>query len=414
LNWEPCILKKIQQEQYNIFDRHETFKVSEDLIWDGNEGLCNLWSTFFKYPTKTFLKAFCSWIVNGSDDCENSINSSNDGVDGSQTLIGVNSHNSDDQINTDAVHDISHNKDKRPSVEDDKSSSSDQSSNDSDSDNDDVGATPSRGKNAKSLLNIRQRILPTAKNRGRKTPKLTPQYKSSSESDSDNDDVGAQPPRGKNGKSLLNQQQRIVPSVQNSGGKTPRVPPQYKYHSVFLTFPCHLLTKDSYILKVVIEVTTNSSFYPRSKATPQSILNPEVESRNTRKVTNTVSSSIFDNNIGEDGLSAQSMYENNIDGSNYQNALCPNQKLLPKVMTSHPGVKKISVSVVWVINNLLAQISMKNTMTTNGEHGKSLSTNIAEVHASRVSCFPLDDIEFFEWTCTNKYGHLWYCPDISQ
>jgi hypothetical protein len=35
------------------------------------------------------------------------------------------------------------------SVEDEKSSSSDQSSNDFDSDNDDVGATPSRGKNAK-------------------------------------------------------------------------------------------------------------------------------------------------------------------------------------------------------------------------------------------------------------------------
>ncbi len=80
----------------------------------------------------------------------------------------------------------------------------------------------------------------------------------------------------------------------------------------------------------------------------------------------------------------------------YQNALCPNQKLLHKVMTSHPGVKKIYVSVVRVINDLMMQISMKNTMTTNGQRGQSIDTNIAEVHASRVSCFPLDDIEFFE------------------
>ncbi len=85
-----------------------------------------------------------------------------------------------------------------------------------------------------------------------------------------------------------------------------------------------------------------------------------------------------------------------------------------KVTTSHPGVKKIYVSVVQVTNNLLMQISMKNTMTTNGQERKSIHTNIAEVHASRVSCFPLDDIEFFEWTCTNKYGHLWYCSDIGQ
>jgi hypothetical protein len=62
----------------------------------------------------------------------------------------------------------------------------------------------------------------------------------------------------------------------------------------------------------------------------------------------------------------------------------------------------------------MMQISIKNTMTTNGQRGQSINTNIAEVHASRVSCFPLDDIEFFEWTCTNKYGHLLYCPDISQ
>jgi hypothetical protein len=48
----------------------------------------------------------------GSDDSENSMNSSKDVVDDSQTLIGVNSLNFDDQINTGDGHDISHNKDK--------------------------------------------------------------------------------------------------------------------------------------------------------------------------------------------------------------------------------------------------------------------------------------------------------------
>jgi hypothetical protein len=84
--------------------------------------------------------------------------------------------------------------------------------------------------------------------------------------------------------------------------------------------------------------------------------------------------------------------KNKIDDSNYQNALCLNQKLLHKVTPSHPGVKKIYVSVVRVINNLLMQISMENTITTNGEEGKFIKTNIDEVHASRVSCFPMDDI----------------------
>jgi hypothetical protein len=96
------------------------------------------------------------------------------------------------------------------------------------------------------------------------------------------------------------------------GRKTPQSPNQYKYHSVFQTFPHHLLAKESYILRKIIEETTNPSFFRRSKVTPQSILNAKVESWTTCKVTNTVSSSIFDDNIDEDGLSAQSVYEINI------------------------------------------------------------------------------------------------------
>ncbi len=152
LNWAPCILKKIEQDQYTFFDKHETKNVGEVLFWDGDEGLCNLWSTFFKYPTETFLNAFCSQIANGSNDSENSIHSSNDGVDDSQSVISVKSVNFDNQINTGAGHDISHNQDKRPFVEDDKSSSTDQSSNEYDSDMDDVGATPCRGKKCKESV----------------------------------------------------------------------------------------------------------------------------------------------------------------------------------------------------------------------------------------------------------------------
>jgi hypothetical protein len=42
----------------------------------------------------------------------------------------------------------------------------------------------------------------------------------------------------------------------------------------------------------------------------------------------------------------------------------------------------------------MMQISMKSTMTTNGQEGKYMDTNIAEDHASRVSCFPLDENGF--------------------
>ncbi len=91
-------------------------QVGQPLFWDGNEGLMNLWRIFFKYPTKTFVNAFSSQIAHNSDDSENSIYSSKDGVDDNQTLIGVNSLKSDDPMNTGSGNDISHNQDKTPSV----------------------------------------------------------------------------------------------------------------------------------------------------------------------------------------------------------------------------------------------------------------------------------------------------------
>ncbi len=116
---------KIEQDQYDVYAKHVIRQVGEPLFLDGFAGLCNLCSTFFKYPTKTFANAFFSQIAHNSDDSENSIYSSKDGVDDCQTLTVDNSLKSDDPMNTGAGHDISHNQDKTPSVDDETSSSID-------------------------------------------------------------------------------------------------------------------------------------------------------------------------------------------------------------------------------------------------------------------------------------------------
>jgi hypothetical protein len=154
LNWAPCILKKIEQDQYELFDKHETKKSVRSSFGMAMRVFVIWGAIFLSIPPRHFSRHFCSQIANGSDNSENSIHSFNDGVADSQSLISVKSVNFDDQINTGPGYDISHNHDKRPFVEDDKSSSTDQSSNECDSDMYDVRATPSRGKNAKSLLNL--------------------------------------------------------------------------------------------------------------------------------------------------------------------------------------------------------------------------------------------------------------------
>jgi hypothetical protein len=57
-NWAPCILRKIQKEQYEVLDMHKRDKVDEDLDWGGNEGLLASWTMYHKYPTMTFVNLF--------------------------------------------------------------------------------------------------------------------------------------------------------------------------------------------------------------------------------------------------------------------------------------------------------------------------------------------------------------------
>jgi hypothetical protein len=58
LNWAPCILKKIQQDQYKVFDKHETFNVGQVLFWDGNEGFVICGAHSLSIPPRHFSRHF--------------------------------------------------------------------------------------------------------------------------------------------------------------------------------------------------------------------------------------------------------------------------------------------------------------------------------------------------------------------
>ena len=53
------------------------------------------------------------------------------------------------------------------------------------------------------------------------------------------------------------------------------------------------------------------------------------------------------------------------------------------------------------VNDLRLQIDSKKTISWIHRQGKSFNTNIAKVQAQNVVFWPLDDIEFVDWTTTN-------------
>jgi hypothetical protein len=58
-DWEPCVLKKITQELYEVLDANEDpFFLKEEVEYDSDDGLTSLWGSAFKYPTLAFISTY--------------------------------------------------------------------------------------------------------------------------------------------------------------------------------------------------------------------------------------------------------------------------------------------------------------------------------------------------------------------
>ena len=97
------------------------------------------------------------------------------------------------------------------------------------------------------------------------------------------------------------------------------------------------------------------------------------------KTTTAGSLFIFEDNVGEDGLSSQSTYKVNIDCPYYKDRIAPNPKVLNKLKPSEEDLKKVYRVLMKEVNDLRLQIDSKKTLSCIDHQGKSFNSNIAEV-----------------------------------
>ncbi len=72
-NFVPSILHKVRKQQYEVLSADGDHKIDDDLDDDwGNqdEGLSNLWSTYVRYPSKTFVDTFRERLENDIADAD--------------------------------------------------------------------------------------------------------------------------------------------------------------------------------------------------------------------------------------------------------------------------------------------------------------------------------------------------------
>ncbi len=115
---------------------------------------------------------------------------------------------------------------------------------------------------------------------------------------------------------------------------------------------------------------------------------------------------VFEDNVGEDGLSSQSTYKVNIDCPYNKASIAPNPKVLNSLKPSKEQLEKVYGGIMKEVNELRLQIDSKKILSCIDRQGISFNTNISKVQAQNVVFWPLDEIELVEWTTTNKFARF--------
>jgi hypothetical protein len=107
-------------------------------------------------------------------------------------------------------------------------------------------------------------------------------------------------------------------------------------------------------------MNTSSSLPKRCTIGPLAQLNSIVSSWTTNgKATTAGSLLVFEDNVGEDGLSTQSTYKVNIDSLYYTEAIAPNPKVLNKLKPSKEQLEIVYGDIMNEVNDLQLQIDSK-------------------------------------------------------
>ena len=70
--WEPCILKKVGHELYEVLDANEDLKLLEqELEYTRKEGLRYLWGLVYKHPSMAFISTFQKKLLTSGEGNEN-------------------------------------------------------------------------------------------------------------------------------------------------------------------------------------------------------------------------------------------------------------------------------------------------------------------------------------------------------
>jgi hypothetical protein len=140
---------------------------------------------------------------------------------------------------------------------------------------------------------------------------------------------------------------------------------QSLYHGVFTTCQRHNASSyNSEQKALIISLLTSCKLVK----TPQTVtINAKVASwwkGNAKSDSSSLPSMLFEDNVGEDGLSAQSSYTIDINDSNYIDNLAPHSTIFDnKVPLGEDTCKKVYTQLISALNDVRIQKSTNSTLS---------------------------------------------------
>jgi hypothetical protein len=122
---------------------------------------------------------------------------------------------------------------------------------------------------------------------------------------------------------------------------------------------------------------------------------------------------MFEDNVGEDGLSAQSSYTIDINDSNYIDNLAPHSTMIDnEVPVGMDTLKKVYTQLISALHDVRVQKSTNSTLSAL-LNGKLQNAYIHQVKASSV-VVKCDAIELFDWSLHNSRAYFWSYDDFGK
>jgi hypothetical protein len=118
-----------------------------------------------------------------------------------------------------------------------------------------------------------------------------------------------------------------------------------------------------------------------------------------------------DDNVGEDSLSSQSIFDQDIYADGYLNSLVPLEQLL--TVESHANLQEIYTVLCKSVHDIRIKLATNDTIFGIDKNLSIIDTMIAE-NCATSALTNIDEIEFWDWAGRTRSHSLWYCDNLSK